>query len=252
MTRADASRAAERATPQAPRHGLVVRITHWITVVCFVALVITGAEIVISHPRFYWGETGNVNMKPLFTIPIASSRDTVPTGYGYVMPDGNGWGRYLHFEAAWVVVLTGLVYGIAGLWSGHFRKDLWPGRGDGNWRAYWDVMARYLRLGRQSEADAHSYNVMQKTAYLSVIFILFPLVIWTGLALSPSFNSAFPFWVNVLGGRQSARTLHFFVSWALVLFLVVHVGMVVVAGFWSRTKAMITGGASVLGESRKD
>jgi thiosulfate reductase cytochrome b subunit len=180
-------------------------------------------------------------MKPLFGIPIASSRDTVPTGYGYVMPDQNGWSRYLHFEAAWVVVLTGLVYGIAGLWSGHFRKDLWPGRGEWSWRAFAAVIGRYLRRGPPGEADAHSYNVMQKAAYLGVIFVLFPLVIWTGLALSPSFNSAFPSWVNVLGGRQSARTLHFFVSWALVLFLVVHVGMVVMAGFWSRTKAMITG-----------
>lgn len=241
--RMDAAVAAEREAAETPRHSLVVRVTHWITVVCFIALVITGAEIVISHPRFYWGETGNVNMKPLFTIPIASSRDTVPTGYGYVMPDGNGWGRYLHFEAAWVVVLTGLVYGIAGVWSGHFRKDLWLGRGEWSWRAVGDVMARYLRRGWPGAEDARSYNVMQKLAYLGVIFVLFPLVIWTGLALSPSFNSAFPFWVNVLGGRQSARTLHFFVSWALVLFLVVHVGMVVAAGFWSRTRAMITGNA---------
>jgi thiosulfate reductase cytochrome b subunit len=223
----------------------VVRVTHWVTFVCFIALVITGAEIVISHPRFYWGETGNVNMKPLFTIPIASSRGSVPTGYGYVMPDGNGWGRYLHFEAAWVVVLTGLVYGIAGLVSGHFRKDLWLGRGEWSWRAYWDVMARYLRRGPPREKEARSYNVMQKAAYLGVILVLFPLVIWTGLALSPSFNSAFPFWVNVLGGRQSARTLHFLVSGALVVFLVVHVAMVAMAGFWSRTRAMITSGASV-------
>jgi thiosulfate reductase cytochrome b subunit len=237
----DAVREEGRDAARAPRHSVVVRITHWITVVCFFALLITGAEIVISHPRFYWGETGNVNMKPLFTIPIASSRDTVPTGYGYVMPDQNGWSRYLHFEAAWVVVLTGLVYGIASLVSGHFRRDLAPGQGERSWRAFKDVMARYWRRAPPGEADARSYNVMQKAAYLGVIFILFPLVIWTGLALSPSFNSAFPFWVNVLGGRQSARTLHFIVSGALVVFLVAHVGMVWMAGFWSRTKSMITG-----------
>jgi thiosulfate reductase cytochrome b subunit len=239
--RLDTLPAARRDAVQTPRHGAIVRVTHWITVVCFLALLITGAEIVISHPRFYWGETGNVNMKPLFTIPIASSRDTVPTGYGYVMPDQNGWSRYLHFEAAWAVVLTGLVYGIASLVSGHFRKDLVPGRGERSWRAFWDVMRKYVRRAPPTEADARSYNVMQKVAYLGVIFILFPLVIWTGLALSPSFNSAFPFWVNVLGGRQSARTLHFFVSGALVVFLVVHVAMVVMAGFWSRMRSMVTG-----------
>jgi thiosulfate reductase cytochrome b subunit len=244
VSRHDATQVVGHDAAEAPRHGAVVRVTHWITVVCFFALLITGAEIVISHPRFYWGETGNVNMKPLFTIPIASSRDTVPTGYGYVMPDQNGWSRYLHFEAAWAVVLTGLVYGIASVVSGHFRKDLVPGRGERSWRALRDVMGRYLRRTPPGEADAGSYNVMQKVAYLGVIFVLFPLVIWTGLALSPSFNSAFPFWVNVLGGRQSARTLHFLVSGALVVFLVVHVGMVVMAGFWSRTKAMFTGGGA--------
>jgi len=241
--RADASALARRGVAQAARHGLIVRVTHWVTVVCFFALLITGGEIVISHPRFYWGETGNVNMKPLFTIPIPSSRDTVPTGYGYVMPDQNGWSRYLHFEAAWAVVLTGLVYGIVSLVNGHFRKDLALGRGERSWRAFWEVMRRYLRRAPPGPADARSYNVMQKASYVGVIFVLFPLVIWTGLALSPSFNSAFPFWVNVLGGRQSARTLHFFVSGALVVFLVVHVGMVAMAGFWSRTKAMILGAA---------
>lgn len=245
MARINVARAAEGDAVQPKRHGAIVRVTHWITVVCFFALLITGGEIVISHPRFYWGETGNVNMKPLFTIPIASSRDTVPTGYNYVMPDQNGWSRYLHFEAAWVVVLTGLVYGIASLVSGHFRKDLVPGRGERSWRAFRDVIARYLRRAPPGAEDARSYNVMQKVAYIGVIFVLFPLVIWTGLALSPGFNSAFPFWVNVLGGRQSARTLHFFVSGALVVFLVVHVAMVAMAGFWSRTKSMITGAAEL-------
>jgi thiosulfate reductase cytochrome b subunit len=227
------------------RHAGYVRVTHWLTVICFIALAITGGEIVISHPRFYWGETGNVNMHPLFTIPIASSRDTVPTGYNYVMPDQNGWSRYLHFETAWLLVLTGLVYGIAGLWTGHFRKDLLPERRQRTWRAIWARMARYLRRSPPDARESRSYNVLQRTAYIVVIFVLFPLVIWTGLALSPSFNAAFPLGVNLLGGRQSARTLHFFVSWALVIFLVVHVAMVAVSGFWNRMRGMITGRVTV-------
>jgi thiosulfate reductase cytochrome b subunit len=222
-----------------PRHSAVVRWTHWLTVFSFIALVITGGELVISHPRFYWGETGNVNMKPLFTIHIPSSRDTVPTGYGYVMPDQNGWSRYLHFEAAWLAVLTGIVYGMAGFWTGHFRKDLLPGAGERSWRDYWTA----FRGGRaRNDAGARSYNVVQRTVYLGVIFVLFPLVIWTGLALSPGFNAVFPFFVDVLGGRQSARTLHFFVSDLLVVFLVVHIVMIALAGFWSRMREMITGG----------
>ena len=100
-----------RNTPGTQRF---VRVTHWITTVSFFALLVTGVEIVISHPRFYWGETGNDLTTPLFKIPIPASRNLVPTGYGYVLPDQNGWSRYLHFQAAWVVVLTGLVYAICG------------------------------------------------------------------------------------------------------------------------------------------
>ena len=223
------------------RHSVLVRVTHWLTVIAFLALLVTGVEIVISHPRFYWGETGNVNMRPLFTIPIASSRDTVPTGYGYVMPDQNGWSRYLHFQAAWLAVLTALVYGIASFWNGHFRKDLIPAPGKRNLRAVWSVFARYLRRAPADPNDSRTYNVVQQIAYLSVIFVLFPLIIWTGLAMSPSFTSAFPFAVLALGGRQSARTIHFFVTDALVLFLIVHVAMVTLSGFRSRMKAMTLG-----------
>ena len=216
-------------------------MTHWITVIAFLALLVTGAEIVVSHPRFYWGEVGNIQTHPLFVLPIPASRDTVPTGYRFVMPDENGWSRYLHFEAAWVVVLTGLVYGLASLWSGHFRKDLLPAPADWNWRSFREVFASYLRRAPPDKSDGYSYNVVQRTAYLAVIVVLFPLVIWTGLAMSPAFEGAFPWAVAVLGGRQSARTLHFFISGFLLLFLVVHVTMVVLAGFRSRMRAMITG-----------
>lgn len=224
---------------ETPRHTALVRVTHWITAACFFALLISGAEIIISHPRFYWGEIGNVNTRPLFTIPIPASRGTVPTGYSFDMPDANGWSRYLHFQTAWALVLTGLVYIIASLISGHFRKNLLPEPGKRTWRAYWSRIAQYLRRAPPDPAEERSYNVLQRAAYLIVIFILFPLVIWTGLALSPGFNSAFPFTVNLLGGRQSARTLHFFVSAALLLFLLVHITMVILSGFRNRMRAMI-------------
>lgn len=244
------STASPAHTSVRPRHTAIVRLTHWLTVVSFFALLITGAEIVVSHPRFYWGEAGNANTHPLLTIPIPASRETVPTGYGYVMPDQNGWSRYLHFQAAWVAVLTGLVYAVAGLLSGHFRKNLFPLRADRNWAAFRRVFAASLHRAPHDGRDAHSYNVVQRAVYLVVIFFLFPLVIWTGLALSPSFDSAFPAAVNLLGGRQSARTLHFLVSGFLVLFLVVHVVMIVLAGFWSRMRAMITGCVAVSPEGK--
>jgi len=219
----------------------VVRVTHWLTFIAFVALLVTGGEIVISHPRFYWGEVGNVNIKPLFVIPIPASRSTVPTGDNYEMPDENGWSRALHFEAAWVAVLTGLVYGIFGLWSGHFRKDLFPARRDWTWRAYRDRIAKYLRRAPPDRVEERSYNVLQRTAYVVVIFVLFPLMIWTGLAMSPSFTAAFPATAELVGGRQSARTIHFFATWLLLLFLFVHVAMVALSGFSKRMRAMITG-----------
>src|SRR5919109_553187 len=106
---------ATPATAAPPRHTAVVRVTHWITALCFFALLVSGIEIVISHPRFYWGEAGNVLTPPLFVLPIPASRSSVPTGYGFVLPDQNGWSRDLHFQAAWVAVLTGLLYGISGL-----------------------------------------------------------------------------------------------------------------------------------------
>jgi thiosulfate reductase cytochrome b subunit len=236
------SHASSFQNPGAPRHTLLVRATHWITVISFLALLVTGVEILISHPRFYWGEVGNSGTPPLFKIPIPSSRATVPTGYRYVLPDQNGWSRYLHFEAAWALVLTGLVYVISGLWTRHFRKNLFPTPADRTWRAFRSVIAKHLRLSPPDEADLHSYNVLQRVAYLLVIFVLVPLVIWTGLAMSPGFNAAVPWAVNVLGGRQSARTLHFLVTVSLVLFLLLHITMVVVSGFASRMREMIIGG----------
>ena len=223
------------------RHSALVRVTHWITSLCFLALLVSGIEIVISHPRFYWGETGNVLTQPLFKLPIPASRASVPTGYGYVLPDQNGWSRYLHFQAAWVVVLTGLLYLISGSFTGHFWKNLLPRRADLSWRPFSIAIANHLRFKRPSEAEAWSYNVLQRLTYLFVIFVLFPLVIWTGLAMSPAFVSAVPATVTMLGGQQSARTIHFFVSLFLLLFLLVHVVMVCIAGFRSRMRAMILG-----------
>jgi len=236
----------DRLTPvesraDAPRHAALVRVTHWLTTLGFLALLVSGLEIVVSHPRFYWGESGNVLTPALFSLPIPASRATVPTGYGFVLPDQNGWSRALHFEATWVLVLTGALYVIWGAVSGHFRANLLPAASDRSLLALSRAFARHFRFARTAVGDARSYNVVQRIAYLAVIFALFPLVIWTGLAMSPAFVSALPSTATMLGGRQSARTLHFLVSLALVAFLVVHVAMIWLAGFSPRVRAMITG-----------
>jgi thiosulfate reductase cytochrome b subunit len=235
------SSSAVRATTVRSRHSAVVRVTHWITTLAFLALLLSGAEILISHPRFYWGEAGNALTTPLFKLPIPASRATVPTGYGYVLPDQNGWSRYLHFQSAWIAVLTGILYVLFGLFKGHFRQNLLPARADLSRRGLSIVIAQHLRIRPAREEDAWSYNVLQRLTYLLVIFVLFPLVIWTGLAMSPGIASAIPAAVTILGGQQSARTIHFFVSVFLVLFFLTHVVMVCLAGFRKRMRAMITG-----------
>jgi thiosulfate reductase cytochrome b subunit len=226
------------------RHHALVRVTHWLTTIAFLALLVTGGEIVLSHPRFYWGETGNVNMRPWLNLHVPSSRGTVPTGYGYVLPDQNGWSRYLHFQAAWLAIATGLLYLIWGFLSGHFRRNLWPDSSDLSVKSVAASCGKHFRFERPGPHEAWSYNVLQRLSYLIVIFVLFPLMIWTGLAMSFGFVSAFPLTVQLLGGHQTARSLHFIVTILLVLFVVVHVVMIFVAGFRSRMRAMISGRAT--------
>jgi thiosulfate reductase cytochrome b subunit len=170
------------------RHLGVVRVTHWITTVSFLALLLTGVEILLSHPRFYWGEAGSVLTPPLFTLPLPASRATVPTGYGYVLPDQNGWSRYLHFQSAWVAVLTGLLYVAFGLFQGHFRRNLLPARASLSRSA----LFQHLRLRPPGKDEAWSYNSLQRLTYLLVIFVLFPLVIWTAWPCLPPSRPPFP------------------------------------------------------------
>src|SRR4051794_13850748 len=157
------------------RHSLVVRITHWLTTLCVFALLLSGIEILISHPRFYWGETGNPMTPSLFDLPIPASRPWVNTGYGFVLPDQNGWSRNLHFEAAWILILTGFVYVISSVLGRHFSKNLLPSRMGLTWRALRKDIANHLSFQRTDEAEAWSYNVLQRLTYLSVIFVLCPL-----------------------------------------------------------------------------
>ncbi len=233
--------AAAVAGADAPRHTVAVRVTHWLTAVAVLALLVSGLEIVVSHPRFYWGETGTVLDPPVFTLPIPSSRASVPTGYGYVLSDQNGWSRSLHFEAAWLLVFTGLAYVITGSLTRHFRDHLLPRRRDITPTAIGTAMAKSLRRATADEVATWDYNGLQRLTYLGVVFGLVPLMVWTGLAMSDAIAAAWPSIVTVLGGRQSARTLHFLATALLTAFLLVHLVMVWRVGFTRRVGAMITG-----------
>ncbi len=218
-----------------PRHSALVRVTHWIHTLSFFALVVSGIGILLAHPRFYWGETGAVGTPSLFDLPLPF----LVTTSTYIGP--SSWGRSLHFLSAWICVLNGLLYAISGLLSQHFRKNLLPARIDLSWSPISRIVSNHLRMKRPSEEESLAYNVLQRLTYLNVVFLLFPSMIWTGLAMSPSITSVFPILVTVLGGQQSARTIHFFIAAALVLFLIVHIAMVCLAGFKNHMRAMITG-----------
>jgi len=191
------------------RHSALVRATHWLTAASFIALVVSGVAILLAHPRLYWGETGAVGTPSLIDLPLP-----------FMLTGQSGWGRYLHFLSAWIAVLTGTVYVLGGLRANHFGQDLFR------------------------PAHPAKYNVMQRITYAAVVFGLFPLMIWTGLAMSPAVTSVLPVLVTSSGGFESARTIHFFAAVLLVMFVLIHVGMVWLAGFVPRTRAMITGHVS--------
>jgi thiosulfate reductase cytochrome b subunit len=203
-----------------PRHSALVRFTHWIFALSFFGLVVSGFAIILAHHHFYWGETGGLGTPSLFDLPL-------PTMLG----GPSGWGRSLHFLAAWIAVLAGLLYAVSGVLSQHFRVHLLPARTDLSWG--------HFRFKRPVEED--SYNVLQRLSYLTVVFLCFPLMIITGFAMSPVITSVIPQVVTIFGGHQTARTIHFFLADFLLLFLLVHVAMVILAGFSSRMRAMITG-----------
>jgi thiosulfate reductase cytochrome b subunit len=213
-----------------PQHSGLVRVSHWIHTLSFFALMVSGVAILLAHPRLYWGETGGVGSPSLIDLPLP-----------FVLTGQTGWARSLHFLAAWVCVLNGMLYLFSGLIGRHFRRDLLPSKADLAWRNISRVASNHLHFKLLSEEDSNSYNVLQRLAYLGVVFVLSPLIVLTGLAMSPSITSVFPALVTSFGGQQSARTIHFFVASLLVIFLIVHVVMVCIAGFTSRMRAMITG-----------
>jgi thiosulfate reductase cytochrome b subunit len=198
------------------RHRALVRATHWINALAFVALTVSGAAILVAHPRFYWGEAGYFDTPAAFELPLK------------VNLDQTGWGRNVHFLAAWITVGNGIIYAAWGLLSGHFRHKLLP------------VHAQL--------ADPPGYNFLQRIAYLGVVFGLFPVVILSGLTLSPAVTAAYPGLFALFGGRQSARTIHFLVANFLLLFLVIHVAMTIHSGFVKNVRSMIVSGEIVSNE----
>ncbi|HEY1250895.1 MAG TPA: cytochrome b/b6 domain-containing protein [Thermoanaerobaculia bacterium] len=231
-------------------HAAWVRVTHWIITLAVLTLVFSGFEILMVHPRLYWGKAGNDLTPALLELPIsrnykhrgydrpvaltANESGPVSANRTYDIFNQNGWGRSLHFLAAWFLVLPGLVYLLFGLLRGHFRRHIWPRRtaSPGG--------AAEPRPPSGTPGPAY-YGALQKVAYSFVIFVAAPLMVATGLTMSPAVTTAWPFLLDLFGGYQSARTIHFFASAVLVLFVLVHVVMVVRSGFQRHMRAMTLG-----------
>jgi thiosulfate reductase cytochrome b subunit len=254
------------------RHALAVRIMHWINVVALTILLMSGLSIFNAHPHLYWGKSSYTGRPPILEmVPKRVGADQVigvtrvlgyefdTTGVLGVSKNSNGqlaargfptwltipddlWlsmARAWHLFFAWVLVINGLAYIGYSIASRHLAKDLAPTRND--WRSIGRELVDHLRLRHAKGEAAKRYNVLQKLAYLVVIFVLLPLIVAMGMAMSPWLNTVIPGWVDVVGGRQSARTIHFIVAWLLVAFVAIHVFQVIVTGLWNNLRSMITG-----------
>lgn len=247
---------ASRIPPEG-RHAWWVRLAHWMAAASFLTLAVTGVFILMCHPRLYWGEVGNDLTPALIELPISRNhrhggwaertpffeRADAPVSASRTFPifNQNSWGRSLHFLAAWLLVLPGAIYLLAGLLSGHFWRHFVPRAGELEARSAWQDVVDHLRLKIRPATGGPQYGLLQKLSYLGVVFGALPLMIITGLAMSPAIAAAYPFLPGMFGGHQSARTIHFFAFVLLLLFLLVHVAMVITSGFRRQMRGMILG-----------
>jgi thiosulfate reductase cytochrome b subunit len=214
------------------RHRFWVRLTHWVNVVCMTVLLMSGLQIFNAHPALYWGNISDFD-KPFAAIGTFPDWVTLPGIQWLAM------GRRWHFFFAWLFVTNGVLYALLAIASGHFRRDLVPA--PSTLRQIGHSIRDHLRLRFPKGEEAKHYNVLQQLAYLAVLCVLCPLVVLAGLAMSPQLDAAYPWLLSIFGGRQSARTIHFFCAFSLLGFVIVHLLMVLVSGVRNNLRSMITG-----------
>ena len=252
------------------RHSGAVRLTHWVNALVLLVLLMSGLQIFNAHPALYLGSKSDFE-RPVMAMGAVQDGERVKgvttvfghafdtTGaFGLVGDAENGYedrgfpwwstlpghrdlatGRRWHFFFAWLFLFNGLAYLLWSLASGHLRRDLAPSGKELKHigASIWE----HVRLKFPTGEEAKRYNVLQKLAYLLVALILLPLMLLTGLAMSPGMDAAFPFLLDMFGGRQSARTIHFIAASGIVIFVVVHLVMVLISGVWNNLRSMITG-----------
>ncbi len=222
------------------RHRLSTRIWHWLNALVLIVMLMSGLMIFNAHPRLYWGEYG-ANTDPAW-LEIGSMAGVAFPGWAtipstYSLADARLW----HLAFAWLLGLGALFYLLWSLFNGHLRRDLLPTREQLRPSHIWHDIIDHARLRFPTGMAALNYNILQKGAYLGVLLVLLPLVVLSGLGMSPGVDSAWPFVTEVFGGRQSARSVHFLCAAGFAAFIVVHLVMVVLAGPINEVRSMITG-----------
>jgi len=248
------------------RHRLPVRIGHWVNVVCLPILIMSGLQIFNAHPALYWGDRSDRDQPLLSIRPVKTESGemrgvTTTLGHtfdttgvlGYsngsgrafpawaTVPSGRwlAMGRQWHLFFAWVFVINGLIFATYAFVSRHVKHDLLPtGR---ELKGIGQAVKDHLVLRHPKGEEAKRYNVLQKLAYMGVLFGLAPLIILTGLTMSPTIDTAFPWLLTLFGGRQAARTIHFIACFSFVGFIVIHVSQVILTGCVNNIRSMVTG-----------
>lgn len=252
------------------RHTLPLRLMHWINAICMLVMLMTGLQIFNAHPALYWGKQSTFDHPFLSMTAVGTVDDfhgvtqigpwTFNTDGVFGASDTNGvktvrgfpaWatipsvspylalGRLWHFGFAWLLVLNALAYFAYAGFSGHFKRDLLPTKADLKALPHEIVTHAKLQFPR-GEAARH-YNAIQKLTYVFVLCVLGPLIVLTGLTMSPTMDAAFPQLLWLFGGRQSARTIHFIVAFSFVGFFIVHMAALIASAPLNGLRSMITG-----------
>ncbi|PDH64016.1 MAG: hypothetical protein CNE89_13700 [Sphingomonadaceae bacterium MED-G03] len=225
----------DTAGPTVKRHRLSTRLWHWLNALLLYILFASGLGIFNAHPRLYWGQYGANFDRAWLELERFGSWWTLPASYNLALS------RHWHLAAAPIFAFALLAYMLWSLANRHVSRDLAFRKDELAPRHVWQDIRDHARLRFPTGAAALRYNVLQKASYIGVIFVALPLVILTGLTMSPGMNAAWPWLVDLFGGRQSARSLHFIAAVALAAFFLVHILMVLLAGPLNEIRAMITG-----------
>ena len=222
------------------RHRLATRLWHWVNAVTIIVMIGSGIGILNAHPRLYWGQYGAnfdhawLNLQPLSGV-LRSGWLTIPSGYNLAIS------RRWHLLFALVLGFGLLLFMVASLINRHFQRDLRVRARDVGPRHLWADLLAHLRFDFHNPDDPAAYNTLQKLAYVAAIFVLIPAMIFTGLAMSPGMDAAWPWLLDIFGGRQSAQSIHFIAASGIVLFIIVHLTLVILAGPVNEVWSMITG-----------